>query len=166
MILWPHICLLCTWTIYYSHAYTVKRRLSGSKLSVKLSALAYADDVAILSDTAESSQAQLQNKRVSEKVDLKLCLLKSMVMFVGAEAASIKSSTGTPLTVCEDYRMDIWDHTASTPKLPSITDDSSHWHLRVVSTNSGTATFRRAAKCSSSKPVYSRYCCTAGGHGL
>ena len=64
--------------------YTVRRRLSARWTAVKIPALAYADDAALMSDDADAAQRQLHRfEAASAKVGLRLNASKTKVMYIG-----------------------------------------------------------------------------------
>ena len=85
--------------------YTVRRRMSSRHLAVTLPALAYADDAALLSDTAEAAQRQLLRfETASAKVGLRLNATKTQVMYIGdTPRVGIKTTSGTTLTACDEF---------------------------------------------------------------
>ena len=91
--------------------YTVRRRMSARHPAIRIPALAYADDAALLSDNAESAQRQLHRfETASAKVGLCLNASKTKVMFVGVIPYSdIHTVSGTTLAACDESAT--WDVT-------------------------------------------------------
>ena len=85
--------------------YTVRRRLSVRHTAVKIPALAYADDAALLSDNGEAAQRQLHRfETASAKVGLRLNASKTKIMFVGdIPHSDIHTSSGSTLATCDDF---------------------------------------------------------------
>lgn len=86
-------------------AYTVKCRMSRREPAVKLPALAYADDAALMSDSAEAAERQLHRfETISASVGLRLNAMKTEVMHVGDHARpTIHTINGAALAECEDF---------------------------------------------------------------
>lgn len=85
--------------------YTVRRRLSARHTAVKIPALAYADDAALMSDNGEAAQRQLYRfETASAKVGLRLNASKTKTMFIGdIPHVDIHTSSGSPLAACDDF---------------------------------------------------------------
>ena len=85
--------------------YTVRRRMSARHPAIRIPALAYADDAALLSDNAESAQRQLHRFEIaSAKVGLCLNASKTKVMFVDdIPYSDIHTVSGTTLAACDEF---------------------------------------------------------------
>jgi len=85
--------------------YTVRRRMSARHPAVRIPALAYADDAALLSDNGEAAQRQLHRfETASAKVGLRLNASKTKVMFVGdIPYTDIHTTSGSTLAACDDF---------------------------------------------------------------
>lgn len=85
--------------------YTVRRRMSARRTAVRIPALAYADDAALMSDNGEAAQRQLHRfETASAKVGLRLNATKTKVMFVGdTPHMDIHTTSGITLAVCDDF---------------------------------------------------------------
>jgi len=85
--------------------YTVRRRMSARHAAVRIPALAYADDAALLSDNGESAQRQLHRfETASAKVGLRLNASKTKVMFVGdIPHSDIHTVSGSTLAACDEF---------------------------------------------------------------
>ena len=85
--------------------YTVRRRMSARRTAIRIPALAYADDAALMSDSGEAAQRQLQRfETASAKVGLRLNAGKTEVMFVGdTPHMDINTMAGVTLAVCDDF---------------------------------------------------------------
>ena len=92
-------------SISIDDAYTVRRRLSSRKPEVKIPALAYADDAALISNTAEGAERQLHKfEEVSASIGLSLNSTKTETMFVGdADHIVIHTLSGNALNECSNF---------------------------------------------------------------
>ena len=93
-------------SLFQEDAYTVRRRLSSRKPEVKLSALAYADDAALLANSHDAAQRQLHRfEKISQEVGLHLSEMKSEVMVVDNNENNndVNSLSGEILRKCEDF---------------------------------------------------------------
>ena len=85
--------------------YTVRRRMSARHPAVRIPALAYADDAALMSDNGAAAQRQLHRfETASAKVGLRLNATKTEVMFVGdTPHMDIHTTSGITLAVCNEF---------------------------------------------------------------
>lgn len=92
-------------SILMEEGFTVRRRLSRRYPAVKLAALAYADDLALLSDNAYGAQQQLHRlEKAADTVGIKINVSKCRVISIGLDnLVSLKSSTDEALPVSEDF---------------------------------------------------------------
>jgi hypothetical protein len=72
--------------------------------AIRIPALAYADDAALLADSGEAAQRQLKRfESASAKVGLRLNASKTKIMFIGdTPHMDIHTTSGTTLMVCND----------------------------------------------------------------
>ena len=110
-ILWPHLSnLLVDYILWQSlvdeDGFTLKRASGRGHPAVTLTALAYADDVAITSDSASGAESTLRRLQFhSEAIGLKLNAAKTKVLHVGYECdpEPILTLDGTTIDVCDIY---------------------------------------------------------------
>ncbi|XP_072020346.1 uncharacterized protein [Amphiura filiformis] len=72
--------------------------------AIRIPALAYADDAALLADSGEAAQRQLQRfESASAKVGLRLNASKTEVFIGDTPHMDIHTTSGTTLMVCDDF---------------------------------------------------------------